>query len=322
MQDGLPGPRISAGDVCAVLVTYHPDADFPARLRLISPQVGAVVIVDNGSGDAAVKMLHDLARTPFHSLVCNPLNLGVAQALNAGIERAVSLGFGWVLLLDQDTRCQAGLLQALSAIYQSLPDRERVAVLGSGFKDFNHRAPQIAGRRSHHRWEEATSVITSGSLLPMATHALIGPFREEFFIDHVDTDYCYRARAMGYRIINAAEPLMCHAIGAPSGHQLLWAKKWTTNHSPDRRYYFARNDTVMLRDFGDYSWGLWALKSFGRRMRSCKRIILYERDKGDKIIAVAQGWYDGVRGKMGPRRPLRAPAATLASAHEHTRPGM
>ena len=28
--------------------------------------------------------------------------------------------------------------------------------------------------------------------------------------------------------------------------------KWTTNHSPDRRYYIARNDTVMLREYGGY----------------------------------------------------------------------
>jgi hypothetical protein len=46
---------------------------------------------------------------------------------------------------------------------------------------------------------------------------------------------------------------------------------------------------------------LWALKSLARRLRTCKRIVLYEQMKISKIIAVAQGWYDGVRGHMGPR---------------------
>jgi hypothetical protein len=32
-----------------------------------------------------------------------------------------------------------------------------------------------------------------------------------------------------------------------------------------------------------------------------KRIALYEDDKVRKILAVGQGWWDGVRGNMGPR---------------------
>ena len=54
---------------------------------------------------------------------------------------------------------------------------------------------------------------------------------------------------------------MSHAIGAYSQHSWLGMNKWTTNHSPDRRYYIARNDTVMLREYGNYVFGLWALKS-------------------------------------------------------------
>ncbi|HUE11875.1 MAG TPA: hypothetical protein VMQ54_13080, partial [Steroidobacteraceae bacterium] len=63
----------------------------------------------------------------------------------------------------------------------------------------------------------------------------------------------------------------------------------------------ARNDTVMLHDYGNYAWGLWALKSFSRCLRLCKRIVLYEPMKSRKIAAVAQGWWDGVRGRLGPR---------------------
>jgi rhamnosyltransferase len=94
---------------------------------------------------------------------------------------------------------------------------------------------------------------------------------------------------------------MSHAIGEPTRHAVLGVSKWTTNHSPDRRYYIARNDTVMLREFGGYPLGAWALKSLGRRVRTCKRILLYERFKARKVAAVAAGWWDGVRGRMGPR---------------------
>jgi rhamnosyltransferase len=88
--------------------------------------------------------------------------------------------------------------------------------------------------------------------------------------------------------------------------------KWTSNHSPDRRYYIARNDTVMLRDYGHYALGLWAVKSLGRCVRTCKRVLLYEETKAAKILAVAQGWWDGVRGRLGPRPRSRPRSCSRA----------
>jgi rhamnosyltransferase len=94
---------------------------------------------------------------------------------------------------------------------------------------------------------------------------------------------------------------MWQTIGKPTPHRVLWLKKWTTNHSPDRRYYIARNDTILLREYGKYPLGLWRLKSIQRCLRLIKRVALYEDQKGAKIGAVAQGWWDGVRGKTGKR---------------------
>jgi len=288
-------------DVCAVAVTYHPDAKFPMRVERILGEVAALVIVDNGSDDAELRMLRDLAANSLITLISNGENLGIARALNIGIGRAIALGFKWALLLDQDTWVDDDMVQTLIAAGAAHPDRDRLGVIGSGYRNANDPLQEQKDETVDDNWEEVASVITSGSLLPLKAHAAIGAFREEFFIDHVDTEYCLRARAMGYRVIRTRKPIMSHAIGAISRHEVLWMKKWTFNHAADRRYYFARNDTVLLREFGHYGMGLWALKSFGRCVRLCKRIALYEQKKTTKIIAVAQGWWDGVRGHMGPR---------------------
>jgi len=191
--------------------------------------------------------------------------------------------------------------RTLIAAGAAYPDRDRLGVIGSGYREFNN--PLHVQKDAIHgdNWEEVASVVTSGSLIPLKTHVAVGAFREDFFIDHVDTEYCFRARAKGYRVIRTRRPIMSHSIGAISRHEVLWMKKWTFNHAAERRYYIARNDTVMLREFGHYIFGLWALKSFGRCVRLCKRIALYEEMKTSKIVAVAQGWWDGVRGRMGPR---------------------
>jgi len=310
MNESAPARPANGNDVCAVVVTYHPDPELPVRLRGILRQVGAVVIVDNGSGDAELKMLRELSADPLVTLVLNSDNLGIARALNVGIQRAAALGFAWVLLLDQDTSVDEDMVRTLIAVHAAFPDKDRLAVIGSGFRDVN-RQPRGAGNAAHGGsreeapWEDVECVITSGSLLPLAAHAAIGPFREEFFIDHVDIEYCFRARAKGFRVIKTRRSIMSHAIGATTEHNWLWLNKWTTNHSPDRRYYFARNDTVMLREYGHYMFGMWALKSLSRRIRMCKRIALYEQMKTRKMLAVAQGWWDGVRGRLGPRSPRR-----------------
>jgi rhamnosyltransferase len=303
MKDNGPAQLTSEQEICAIVVTYHPNSEFSARVCRVLRQVSALVIVDNGSDQAEVKMLRDFAADPVVTLVLNLDNLGVARALNIGIQHAVTLGFSWTLLLDQDSRVDDDMVQVLCAVHAAFPDRDRLAVVGSGFRDANFngtlQAPSDAVSRNG--WEEVESVITSGSLIPLNVHAAVGAFREEFFIDCVDTEYCFRARAKGYRVIKTRKPIMSHTIGAITWHSMLGIKKWTFNHSADRRYYIARNDTVLLREYGHYVLGLWELKSFGRCVRLCKRIALYEQMKPSKMLAVAQGWWDGVRGHMGPR---------------------
>jgi rhamnosyltransferase len=305
--------KMNHSDVCGVVVTYHPDPGFPARLSSISSQVDAMVIVDNGSADAEVGMLRAASAQGGMSLILNSENLGIARALNLGVQQAAILGYRWILLLDQDSRVHDDLLDALLAVYDSFPEKEHLALIGSGYRDLRRElAKPSTAAVSGCRWDEVEAVITSGSLLSLAAYSDIGPFREDFFIDLVDNEYCIRAKTLGYRLINSHRPLMSHSVGAPTLHKWLWMTKLTTNHSADRCYYFARNDTVMLREYGSYKWGLWALKSFSRRFRTVKRIVLYEEAKADKVMAVIHGWWDGVHGTMGARK--KKPALDRVSA--------
>ena len=284
------------------MITYHPDDEFPRVLERISAQVGALVIVDNGSDAAELGMLQRAAAGTSIQLICNGENLGIASALNIGIHKAASLGYAWVLLLDQDTLVSPDMVATLSAIQASFPAPDRLGVIGAGYAGDEGLACASSGEdHSGASWQEVESVITSGSLLSVAAFDAIGAFREEFFIDHVDTDYCRRARARGYRVIKSVSPLMSHAIGAPTTHRVLWTSKRTTNHGPDRRYYFTRNDTVLLRENGKHPMGMWVLKSLLRSVRICKRILLYEPMKTRKVGAVMHGWWHGVRGRLGPR---------------------
>jgi rhamnosyltransferase len=310
----VPDTSAHRSDVCAVVVIYHPDDEFGTRVRRVMAQVAATVIVDNGSSAAQAERLRELAASPEVTWIHNSENLGIARALNQGLQHALGLGFAWALLMDQDTLVDDTLVETLRAAYAACPEPQRTAAVGARYRDTHDRPDDRRPLDAHgETWQEVEAVITSGTLLPLAPFVAIGPFRDEFFIDYVDIDYCLRARARGYRIIETRHPLMSHTVGAPSRHQMMGKSKWTTNHPAERRYYIALNNTVLLREYGSSKGGSWRWKSVVRSVRLCKRIALFEQDKLAKIAAVAQGWWDGMRGSLGPRAAAGSRRRTVRS---------
>ena len=287
--------------VCAVCVTYHPDSGLAERLAKVLRQVSHLIVVDNGSSPPEVEMLRDIEKAGNVTVILCKQNFGIARALNIGLEYAMSQAYEFALLLDQDTDVDEDLVSVLMGVHQSHPDTDRLAVVGAGYAGDSRR---VLSRSVDSRLEcdEVETVIQSGSLLRLETFKIIGPFREEFFIDYVDSEYCARARRKGYLSLQTKRPLMFHKIGSPARHRFLWMTKNTLNHSADRLYYQARNGTVMLRESGTYRAGLWSVKALSRALRSCKRVIMFEHHKAAKVFAVLQGWCDGVRGRLGRRK--------------------
>jgi rhamnosyltransferase len=301
MRDNPSDRPADTQSICAVVVTYHPDMDFPARLARVLSQVGATVVVDNGSSASELDMLRRVTGPAAAVLIENSANLGIARALNIGVRHAQSQGHAWTLLLDQDTLIDADMVDQLLSVQASVV-ADNVAAIGSRFRDTSGQTVEpirLSAQAEH--WQEVESVITSGCLLSLRAYAAVGPFRDDFFIDYVDTEFCFRARAAGFRIIMTRAALMSHSVGAATSHTMLGGRTWTTNHSAERRYYIARNNTVMLREYAGFGRGHWLWKSLSRTFRLTKRIAFFETDKLAKIAAAWQGWRDAVRGRMGPR---------------------
>jgi rhamnosyltransferase len=263
----------------------------------IAPQVGHIVIVDNHSGEEDIHMLRALCKAEKAELIENKENLGIATALNQGIKRVTELGYEWVVTLDQDTIPEFNLIQSLSKIYSSHPDRERIRMVGS-----NYRSPvtgQVAVNCSMvtSNFVETSIVITSCCLIPLKAFGEVGAFRDDFFIDQVDHEYCLRLRSHGYKVIMSCKPLMVHSVGDQTVHRFI-SKQICTNHSPLRRYYITRNRLVLYKTYICKD-GNWVLRSFFTSMRELIMIILFEDHKFEKLRAVALGILHAFSGKMG-----------------------
>ncbi len=295
----MPPEPPSKNNVCAVVVTYHPDDGFPQRLAAVSSQVDRVLIVDNNSGPETLSHLKLLSEDSNIELIANDDNLGVGAALNQGVDWARARGYAWLLTLDQDTLIVDGVIDTFAEVYESCAGGRDIALIGSNYIDKLTRASFVLVEAPDGRpCIDVLTVITSGTLVSIATAREIGPFREEFFIDDIDYEYCLRAKQKGYGVVITRRPLMEHTVGVPRYHKFL-GKRLITPHLPaHRRYYMSRNQTVLTREYrrAEPAWIKWMTRV---RIKELILVLLFEKDKLNKMCKTIRGVYDGLTGRMG-----------------------
>jgi len=295
-------PLAEKGRLCAIVVSYFPEAGFAECLHGIQSQCDCVIIVDNGSTEQSHDLLLGL-RGGIVRLHEMGRNTGLGAALNQGIAQARALGYDWVILFDQDSLPLSDMAACFSGILASHPAPDEVAIVGSAFIDRNR---QPAPKRQHPPdsapWREKRRVITSGMLLSLEAFEDIGPFREEFFIDTIDHEYCYRARRKGWRILQSTAPLLAHSVGHYRPHRFLGRVVWRSHHSALRCYFMTRNPMILAREE----------RAFARLSRGAAKaltnilfIMLFEEDKARKTRATLSGCMHGLAGRTAMPKWIR-----------------
>ena len=247
----------AVASVCAVVVTWHPDtAALEAMLQRVQPQVGALVLVDNASNDPAIAEL--CARDPRINFLPQNTNLGLAAAFNRGIERARAHHFKHVLLLDQDSLPAESMVAELLRALTELAPSGRIAAVGPRFHDEHDRrdAPFVRIRfpfnRKFHCGANCPErvrcdfLISSGTLISLEALATIGGMDESLFIDNVDMEWCFRARAAGFALYGVCAARMEHRLG-DARRRLPGAPRGVIVHSPQRLFFIMRNRLLLYR---------------------------------------------------------------------------
>jgi len=240
----------------AVIVTYNPDLPILERQILAVKDSVGVIVVDNLSGNVAgvATMIAGLGLEDLH-LLRNDSNVGLAMAQNQGITKAKELGASHIIIFDQDSIPEPGMVDALlRAETQLLARGEKVGAVGPLTYDpltlveypiTKYRGPMI--QRYHPvagEITEATFIIASGSLIRMSVIDSVGGMLDKLFIDYIDVEWCYRAQARGFTVFVAADARMSHMIG---DQRVKFFGRSISKHSPLRRYYLTRNSFLVLR---------------------------------------------------------------------------
>jgi rhamnosyltransferase len=261
--------------VTAVIVSYRPDpASLAALLTALDGQVAHIFLVDNSDASNLDAESAVAAATPAHSEVslCRlGHNLGLGAALNRGIADAIAAGSSHVLLSDQDSLPAPDMVsQLLGSLEELEAAGARVGAVapvpidcftGEAWPFKVQRPEKVfysdARPSAAQPFVEALTLITSGSLIPTPVLEAVGPMREDFFIDHIDIEWCHRARASGFRLFGSGRACMQQRMGERSLR--IWCLGWhrESAYSPERVYYRVRNYLALCRlDYIDWRWKL------------------------------------------------------------------
>jgi rhamnosyltransferase len=309
-----PSPELTPADVCAIIITYNPDDFSLQSIRTILDEAAHTVILDNGSCEQAVQKLRPL-RSEKVTLVENAANAGVAGGLNLGIQAAADKGYQWFLLFDHDTRIFPATIPSLIDVYKNCFSElgPKLGLLGSNYHQFwmkeGQTTPGCVPLCHGKQWTTEELIVTSGTLLSLQNFKAIGPFREDFFIDHVDHEYQLRAMHRGFAVARTALPLTVHRLGMLCKRRPLLAcgqKKTLSFYPPLRRYYQIRNYNVLAREYKNEFPGIigYIRRSIRREtLRALKYEGCFCRNLSSVLLALRDSRH-GITGKYNGRIAL------------------
>lgn len=241
-------------NVAAIITCFHPKTtEILTLLSSVLNQATWVIIINNGGLDKSI-----LPSDSKIILLDAPSNLGTAGGYNFGAKKAWELGASHLLLLDQDSDCDAKMLEELLLLENELlSQNKKVAVVGPYYvcKSNSLPAPFIQHQgfrivrifdnseqkiyfKNNKSYIPCSYVISSGSLISKSAWETIGQKNEGLFLDFTDIEWGLRAAKFGYQCYGSFDAKMFHIIG---DEQLNLMGRKISLHSPLRHYYAFRN---------------------------------------------------------------------------------
>jgi rhamnosyltransferase len=162
-----------------------------------------------------------------------------------------------------------------------------------------HASPELG-------WVSTDVLITSGCLITRACLEDVGCMRDDLFIDNVDLEWGFRARAAGWQLIGVPAALLHHSIGDARDEAPQWVRLLTGRHSVLRysaiRHYFITRNRVLLYWMPHVPWR-WKLQDALRLPVKCVLVALATPAgrRAPVLQAMVHGFFDGLRRVAGPK---------------------
>lgn len=273
----------------AGIVLFNPDID---RLRLslesLSNQIELIALVDNGSVniDDVEKLLSIFDNI---ILIKNNKNIGLAYALNQLCRYAYDQNCDWILTLDQDTVCPPLMVSEMLKFSE-----DNIGILCPAV---DYEGLSIKSKANNDEVTQTYACMTSGSLTNIHAWKEVGGFRDEFFIDFVDNDFCMKLELHHYKILRVNSCIMHHQLGDAQEKRILGVFRFKAScHSPWRYYYMIRNNLVFILDYKSH---LNVVKEYMKLAYVVCYGIISADERKKTISYMIKGYKDARHHKLG-----------------------
>jgi GT2 family glycosyltransferase len=266
----------------------------------------SVIVVDNGSTDGTIKAVRE--QFPDVTAIRSAENLGFAEGNNVGLRAALDAGADHVLLLNNDTLADEGLIEALIDEARLRPDAgalcpliryvdppDRIWYAGARFDPraiHNGRHTGYGERDAgqYHSVREIGRATGAAMLVPREVVERVGYLDRRLFLQVEDVEWSLRMRAAGYRILFVPAGQVWHHVSVASGGE----------RAPDTAYYEMRNSLFVCARHAPLRWPARMRRELGMLAVHLLHARLAPRPV-DNARAVLAGWRDFRAGRLGPR---------------------
>ena len=273
---------------CGVVVLYEPDINEVLKnIDSYIDYLDILYVMDNSKDSHEKYFKNKKIKYTFYGE-----NKGIAKGLNDGCKNAIKENFDWILTMDQDSFMSD---KPMSEMIKYIDNNDTSK---DGIVTVWHES-NLDKEKPKEDIDYPLDEMTSGNFLNLDIFKKIGEFREDFFIDGVDIEYCLRLRKNGLRIVRLNYVSMIHNLGNVTYHKFLGKTFMCTNHSALRNYYMQRNYRYINDEYKDIEPEFCDIL-IHIKLRLFK-IIMFEKDKINKIKHIFKGIKDykkGIKGKM------------------------
>lgn len=268
-----------AKHVVGIVITYNiSEKELLQNISTYIQFVNEIIIVDNSDNDKFKINIH----SNRIKTISMGENKGIAAGLNVGMQYAINNEYKFALTMDQDSRFNNNLIKYYFDNY-----REDVIIYSPVYLIERKKTKKYSTPTIELYW-----TMTSGNLVNVDLYKKVGEFKEDFFIDVVDYEYCLRSRKSGYKILQCNDAKLIHNPGITKHKRfLLWKFKYGYM-SPSRMYYQIRNLLVVANEFKSIKARLIVLIKF-------LKILLFFENKKEFYKMFCKGISDYKKRNMG-----------------------
>ncbi len=288
---------------CAIVVSYNPDIEvLLSLLRQIGEQ-SDFLLVDNNSINIHGFEAQCAAVAGCISIEKLSQNCGLASAINLGLRRAMALNYQFALLFDQDSELGEAFFSSMYSAWREAQQLSGPAIAAIGprienpengrcmpFKRFDRMFARSDSKPVQSGSLYYTDfLISSGTFLPLDNLPDIGLMKDDYFIDNIDLEWCFRAHAKGYALYGTNRATLHHRIGEP-GTNILERQGMLVKHSPLRAYYSTRNRINLYSK--SYAPKQWKIRDFFRFLLKSSWLLIFSAERAAYFKNIRRGISD------------------------------